>query len=70
MDMHQKSLSKSIPKLFDEVFYMTTVEHDGEMKRIIATDNTIIDFAKDRSSKLNKYELPNLGNIYNKIFNS
>ena len=70
MDMHQKSLSKSIPKLFDEVFYMTTIEHDGEMKRIIATDNTVIDFAKDRSSKLTKYELPNLGNIYNKIFNS
>jgi len=48
---------------------MTAIEHDGEMKRIIATDNTVVDFAKDRSSKLSKYELPNLGNIYNKIFN-
>jgi len=68
IDLIQKSLSKKIPKLFDEVFYMTTVEHDGSIKRILATDNTIVDFAKDRSGLLNNYELPDLGAIYNKIF--
>lgn len=67
IDMHQKALAKSIPKLFDEVFYMKTVEHDGEEKRILATDTTVIDFAKDRSGKLNKYELPDLTAITNKI---
>ena len=70
IDLIQKSLSKKIPKLFDEVFYMTSVEHDGEMKRILATDNTVVDFAKDRSGNLEKYELPDLGWVYNKIFNS
>lgn len=70
LDLIQKSLSKKIPALFDEVFHMTSVEHEGELKRIIVTDNTITDFAKDRSGALDKYELPNLGNIYNKIFNS
>ena len=68
LDLHQKSLSKKIPKLFDEVFYLTVVNKDDEIKRAIVTDNTLIDFAKDRSGKLNKYEAPNLGNIYNKIF--
>ena len=49
---------------------MNTVEHEGELKRIIATDNSVVDFAKDRSGKLSKYELPDLNNITKKIFNT
>ena len=69
LDLIQKSLSKKVPALFDEVFYLTSIEHEGENKRVLITDNTSIDFCKDRSGMLNKMELPNLGNIYNKIFN-
>ncbi|NQY43919.1 MAG: AAA family ATPase, partial [Legionellales bacterium] len=70
IDLIQKSLAKRIPALFDEVLYMNTVEHEGELKRIIATDNSVVDFAKDRSGKLSKYELPDLNNITKKIFNT
>lgn len=70
LDLVQKSLAKKIPALFDEVFHMQAVEHDGELKRVLVTDNSIVDFCKDRSGKLNKYELPDLGMINNKIFNT
>jgi hypothetical protein len=69
IDLIQKSLSKKVPALFDEVFYLQVVDHEGEMKRALATDTSVMDFCKDRSGTLNKYELPNLGAIYNKIFN-
>jgi phage nucleotide-binding protein len=70
IDLIQKSLAKRIPALFDEVFYMQVVEHEGEKKRVLATDNSIQTFCKDRSGKLNTYELPDLGAINNKIFNN
>lgn len=69
IDLHQKSLAKSIPKLFDEVFHMTSIERDGEMVRCLVTDNTITDFCKDRSGKLERVEKPDLTHVYNKIFN-
>jgi ABC-type iron transport system FetAB ATPase subunit len=68
IDLIQKSLAKKIPALFDEVFYMAIHEkEDGTNVRAICTDNSVIDFAKDRSGKLNKYEKPDLGIITNKI---
>jgi len=68
LDLVQKSLAKKIVSFFDEVFYLSSVEQDGEVKRFIATDNSFIDFAKDRSGALNKFEKPDLGVITNKIF--
>ncbi len=70
LDLVQKSLSKKIVSFFDEVFYLTSIDKDGEKKRFISTDNTYIDFAKDRSGALDKFEKPDLGLITNKIFNS
>jgi phage nucleotide-binding protein len=70
IDLIQKSLSKKVPPLFDEVFYMNIAEkEDGSKVRYLSTNNSVIDFAKDRSGKLEVYEQPDLGNIYNKIFN-
>lgn len=68
LDLIQKSLSKKVPALFDEVFYMTTIEHDSEVKRVLIADNTIADFSKDRSGKLNKISLPDLSLITKTIF--
>lgn len=69
MDLIQKSLSKKIPQIFDEVFYMQSVLRDnGDNVRVLITDNIIIDFAKDRSGKLDRYEKPDLQIITNKIF--
>ena len=69
LDLIQKSLSKKIPALFDEVFYMNIHEkEDGEKVRYLCTNNSIADFCKDRSGALNDYEKPDLKVINNKIF--
>jgi hypothetical protein len=69
-DLIQKSLSKKIVAYFDLVLYLVVIEkEDGTKTRAICTDNSIIDFCKDRSGKLNKYEKPDLGIINSKIFN-
>ena len=70
IDLKQKSLAKRLPALFDEVFYLQIHEkEDGSKVRALCTCNETIDFAKDRSGKLEKYEKPNLQDINNKIFN-
>lgn len=71
INLIQRSLTKNILPLFDEVFYYDSVIKDDKTVRYLLTENnTQIDFAKDRSGKLDQYEKPNLGDIYNKIFNS
>lgn len=70
LDIVQKSLSKKIVSFFDEVFYLTSIEKEGERKRFISTDSTFIDFAKDRSGSLDKFEKPDLSEITKKIFNN
>lgn len=70
IDLKQKSLAKKLPQLFDEVFYMKVhTKEDGSKVRALCTNNSIIDFAKDRSGRLDEYEKPNLQDINNKIFN-
>lgn len=70
IDLKQKSLAKRLPALFDEVFYLQIHEkEDGSKVRALCTDNSVIDFAKDRSGKLGKYEKPDLQTINDKIFN-
>jgi len=68
IDLVQKSLAKKIPAFFDEVFYLVNAQNDdGTTKRAISTDNTLVEFAKDRSGKLDKFERPDLGLITKKI---
>ena len=69
IDLKQKSLAKRLPALFDEVFYLKTAEaEDGQLKRALMTNNEELDFLKDRSGKLDKWERPDLGAITEKIF--
>ena len=68
IDLIQKSLAKKIPALFDEVFYYQKLHReDGTTVRAICTDSDDVDFTKDRSGKLDKYEKPNLEEIKHKI---
>lgn len=66
IDMPGK-ISTRVPALFDECFQYKVFETDeGEQRRLITApfEHCI---AKDRSGKLEKFELPNIQNIYDKI---
>jgi hypothetical protein len=68
MDLSQKRLSKKMPPFFDEVFYYSIFnDNEGNKQRYLATSNDVINFAKDRSGKLGRFEKPNLEDINNKI---
>jgi phage nucleotide-binding protein len=50
IDLVQKSLSKKLPALFDEVFYYVKEKReDGSVVRALCTDSDDVDFTKDRS---------------------
>lgn len=68
IDLIQKSLAKRLPALFDEVFYYQKFHReDGTTVRAICTDSDDVDFTKDRSGRLDKYEKPDLQVIKDKI---
>jgi len=68
IDLVQKSLAKKLPPLFDEVFYMIKEKReDGTTVRALCTDSDDVEFTKDRSGSLNKFEQPDLGTITKKI---
>jgi phage nucleotide-binding protein len=60
-------LSFQILQFFDEVFNLKVILKDDEEKRILITDHWEGFVCKDRSARLNKFELPDLGNIMKKI---
>ena len=69
INLKKKKLAKSIPALFDQVYYMKSVVRENDtVSRALITNHTIIDFAKDRSGVLDKMEKPDLGAIAQKIF--
>lgn len=65
------SFSLQLPALFDEVFYLgvtNEVGEDGRNKRTILTQKSDrIEFPKDRSGKLDRYEPADLGVIIQKM---
>jgi len=71
IDFKHKRLAKKLPSLFDLVMHLSIyTKEDGENVRGLRTANTdYVDFAKDRSGKLNPVEKANLNNIESKIFN-
>jgi phage nucleotide-binding protein len=70
IDLIQKSLSKKLPALLDLVFYYQKLKReDGTTVRALCTDSDDVDFTKDRSGKLDKYEKPDLSAIQEKVFN-
>lgn len=63
--------SDQLPALFDCIFYLgvsSEVGEDGRNKRVLQTQKTDkIDFPKDRSGKLERFEEPNISLIVQKI---
>lgn len=63
-----KTLSQGIGYFFDEVFALIKVkDEDGNLIRCLQTSSDTAYEAKDRSGKLNFYEEPDLGKIFQKI---
>ena len=59
-------IDKILP-LLDFVFHYKVVESENGMQRVLQTSATPDVKCKDRSSKLAKFELPDLGKIGEKI---
>lgn len=62
-------LGAALPYLFDEVFYLfsATDKESGEVERWLQTTGDQRAVAKDRSGKLDQYEVANLSDIVAKI---
>jgi len=57
-----------LPSFFDEVFFYTKKTNTkNETQRVLITQLDEYFYAKDRSNKLDQYEMPNIENIYKKI---
>lgn len=65
--MPAQKLPDKIGMYFDEVFYMGIKSDKEGDKRYLQTQGTELIPAKDRSTKLNKFERPDLGVIAKKI---
>ena len=66
--MPGQKLAQQLPYLFDEIFaYQIVKDNNGVPQRILLTQPDGIYQAKDRSGKLDMWELPDLGEIINKI---
>lgn len=62
------SISQKLPQYFDEVFFLHSAKNqEGKITRKLQTQNDSVIQAKDRSSKLDLYENPDLNLIFNKI---
>lgn len=61
------SIAKKCNAYFDIVAHFVVVEKDEKMHRLLCTKAQASSICKDRSGKLAEYELPNLGDIFNKI---
>jgi hypothetical protein len=65
------SFALQLPALFDEVFYLGVTDEvgaDGRNKRVLLTQKTDrIEFPKDRSGRLERYETADLGVVVNKM---
>lgn len=70
--VRKPSLSGKLPEevcgYVDLVLYMFAKEEDGEDNRYFLTTPTERLYAKDRSGKLDKFEHPDISNIYAKVF--
>lgn len=65
--MPGRQLGPQLPYLFDEVFHLDVVMHEGKPVRFIRTARDLQYEAKDRSGALDMYEPPNLTHIFQKI---
>lgn len=67
LNVEGQSVRSSIKGLMGVCLKYEIIEHEDKKYRKLITDTEISSLAKDRTSKLSKYEDPNLGAIINKI---
>lgn len=61
-------VAEALPYFFDEVFALRVeMNQDGKLERMLQTFNDGVYQAKDRSGKLDAYEVPDLGAVIAKI---
>jgi len=66
--MPGQKLAQQLPYLFDEIFcYQIVKDQNGVPQRVLLTQPDGISQAKDRSGKLDMWEVPDLGAIVTKI---
>lgn len=66
--MPGNKIGQALPYFFDEVFALRVEKDaDGNNQRALLTDSDGLWEAKDRSGKLDRWEMPHLGNIIKKI---
>lgn len=66
--MPGQKLAQQLPYLFDEIFcYQIVKDQNSVPQRVLLTQPDGISQAKDRSGKLDMWEVPDLGAIVNKI---
>ena len=71
VDINWNKASKRHPALFDEVFQMRNFTNDqGETRRWLVTSSYDNAVSKDRSGKLDQFEVPDLKAIIEKINNT
>lgn len=62
------SLASKLPAYFDFVFNLQIINKENERERVLLTQPFDGFICKDRSGKLEDYEVPNLSLIINKVF--
>ena len=66
--MPGNKIGQALPYFFDEVFALRVEKDaDGNNQRAMLTDSDGLWEAKDRSGKLERWEMPHLGNVIKKI---
>lgn len=68
IDVAQKSLGNRLSAYFDFSFLVKAFEKEGVTTRALVSDNSVMDFLKSRSSRIDEYEAVNLTNILAKVF--
>lgn len=67
LNIEGSSVRSSIKAMFDVCLKYEIIEHEDKKFRKLITDTELNPIAKDRTSKLSKYENPDLGAIMRKI---
>ena len=67
IDVAQKSLGNRIPAYFDFTFLVKAFQKDGKTSRALVSDNSVLDFLKSRSNKIEEYEQVNLTSVIQKV---
>lgn len=65
--MPGQQLDQHMPYMFDECFQLVTLNQNGNITSALRTQRDHMNEAKDRSGRLDYWEMPNITHIINKI---